>query len=111
MLNSKNAVIHFALFFRPWVVSAQAVSPPKSFIEFVDLFGLIGDVANNNLQVSRLIFLFISKTRKSSVQSVNVKHVFFSSKLVKVIGFHDTFFRGAGGGGGGGGWGGGEATP
>ena len=51
-----------------------------------------------------LVFLFISKTKKSSAQSVNVKLVFscktrFFSNLVKVIGFLD--FLGGGGGGGG----------
>ena len=47
LLNSKKAVIHFACLCRPWVVSALAVSAPESF-QFVDLFGLIEDVANNN---------------------------------------------------------------
>ena len=49
-----------------------------------------------------LLILFISKTKKSSAQSVNVKLVFFSCKtrffsnLVNVIGFRDLL----GGGGG-----------
>ena len=55
-----------------------------------------------------LVSLFISKTKKSSAQSVYVKLVFscktrFFSNLVKVIGFHMTFFFGWGGGGVGGG--------
>ena len=42
-------------------------------------------------------FLFISKTKKSSAQSVNVKLIFscktrFFSNLVEVIGFRDFFF-------------------
>ena len=48
-----------------------------------------------------LVFLFISKTKKSSAQSVNVKLVFsckihFFSNWVKVIGFRDFFFVGGG---------------
>ena len=44
-----------------------------------------------------LVFLFISKTKKSSAQSVDVKLVFscktrFFSNLVKVIGFGDFFW-------------------
>ena len=51
-----------------------------------------------------VFFLFISKTKKSSAQSVNVKLVFrvklvFFSNLVKVIGFRDFFFGGGGCGG------------
>ena len=47
-----------------------------------------------------LVFLFISKTKKSSAQIVNVKLVFscktrFFSNLVKVIGFR-AFFGGSG---------------
>ena len=44
-----------------------------------------------------LVFLFISKTKKSSAQSVNVILVFscktrFFLNFVKVIGFRDFFF-------------------
>ena len=36
-LNSKNAFLYFARLFRPWVISARAVSDPELF-QFVDLF-------------------------------------------------------------------------
>ena len=63
----------------------------------MQLFGLIGDVANNNKtnEFQCSFFLFISKIKKSSAQSVDVKLVVFSN-LVKVIGFRD-FFLGGGG--------------
>ena len=67
----------------------------------MELFGLIGDDRTNEFQCSS--FLFISKTKKRSAQSVNVKLVFscktrFFSNLVEVIGFRDFFFGGGGGG-------------
>ena len=54
-----------------------------------------------------LVNLFISKTKKSSAQSVYVKLVFscktrFFSNLVKSLVFVTFFFGGGGGGGGGG---------
>ena len=70
-LNSKNAFLYFARLFRPWVISARAVSAPSYFNLWIYLSG-IEDVANKNSRVSGFVFfyLFISKTKKSTVQSV-----------------------------------------
>ena len=82
-LNSKNAFLYLARLFRPWVISAQAVSAPIYF-NFVDLFILNRRRGKQKLTSVRVRFfyLFISKTKKSSVQSVIQlrTHFFFLKK-------------------------------
>ena len=80
-LNSKNAFLYFARLFRPWVISARAVSAPSYFNLWIFL-SRIEDVANktNKFQGSIFLFIYFKDKKEHSSECHSIKNTFFLKK-------------------------------
>ena len=87
-LNSKNAFLYFARFFRLWVISARAVS--ARVISICGSFypeSKTWQTKTNEFQGSFFLIIYSRTKECESSECHSIKNTFFSKKKMKVIGF------------------------